>query len=51
MMRGTPYVIIDTMKKYRLFLIVSVVTFSCSNVYYISPDGNDNHSGKSQAKA
>ncbi|KPL10729.1 MAG: hypothetical protein AMS26_21170, partial [Bacteroides sp. SM23_62] len=39
------------MKNYILCLVVLIFMVSCSNVYYISPDGDDNNSGKSQAKA
>lgn len=39
------------MKNYILCLVALVLTASCSNVYYISPDGDDNHSGKSRTKA
>lgn len=39
------------MKNSLQLLISLVIVTSCSNVYYISPDGNDNHSGKSQSKA
>jgi hypothetical protein len=39
------------MKNLLLLLISISITTSCSKVYYISQDGDDNHSGRSQSKA
>src|SRR4030043_1014793 len=39
------------MKNSLILLIAVIFTGSCSNVYYLSPDGDDNHSGKSIKKA
>ncbi len=39
------------MKNFIFLLIAAILTGACSNVYYISPDGDDNNSGKSSSKA
>ena len=39
------------MKNPMLLLLVATLAGACSNVYYISPDGDDENSGKSRAKA
>ena len=39
------------MKNSLLFLLAVLFTGSCSNEYYLSPDGDDTHSGKSIKKA
>jgi hypothetical protein len=39
------------MKNSIFLLIITALTGACSNVYYVSTDGNDENSGKSEAKA